>query len=142
MAFVANAYTNQDLFIAHDVSERLGDFVSRSERDAKPFSRQVDAWWLAMGIGVQLGRRTPLPEKTVKFNDGGILSSDPWRITHLEALALAEDGERALDSPSQVIRIASEYANTGFPWLLDQLLGEAEPILTLTNKLGEYISPK
>lgn len=138
MPVVANPYASQDLFIAQEVSERLADFVSRSDKDAKPFSRQVDAWWLAIGIGVQLSLRIPLPAKTVKFNDGAILSTDPWRITHLEALALAEEGEKALERPSQVIRIATEYANGGFSWLLDQLVGEAEPTLTLTNRLGEY----
>jgi hypothetical protein len=139
MADVINRYSNQDLFIAEDVRDRLGDFVSRSEKDGKPFARQVDAWWLAIGLGVQIGHRTPLPEKTVKFNDGGILSTDPWRITHLELLALADEGEAVLDSPSQVVRIASEYANTGYPWLIDQLLGEAEPTLTLMNRLSEYL---
>ena len=138
MPDVMNRYANQDLFLAQDVSEKLGDFVSRSDRDVKPFSRQVDAWWLAIGIGVRLGRRTPLPASTVKFNDGGILSSDPWRITHLEALALAEEGEQVMDSPAQVIRIAAEYANTGFPWLFEQLIGEAEPTLTLMNRLAEF----
>jgi hypothetical protein len=139
VADVVNRYANQDLFIAQEVSEQLANFVSRSDRDAKPFGRQVDAWWLAIGLGVKIGHRTPLPEKTVKFNDGSILSSDPWRITHLEALALAEGGEQAIDSPSQVIRIAAEYANTGFPWLIGQLLGEAEPTLTLMNRLDEHL---
>jgi hypothetical protein len=139
MADVVNRYANQDLFIAQDVSDQLSDFVSRSDKDAKAFARQIDAWWLAIGIGVKIGHRTPLPEKTVKFNDGGILSSDPWRIPHLEALALSEEGERILDNPSQVVRIASEYANTGFPWLISQMLGEAEPTLTLMNHLDEYV---
>lgn len=139
MADVANRYTNQDLFIAQDISEQLANFVSRSEKDARPFTRQIDAWWLAIGLGVKIGHRTPLPEKTVKFNDGGILSSDPWRITHLEALALAEGGAQVIESPNQVIRIASEYANTGFPWLINQLLGEAEPTLTLMNRLEEHL---
>lgn len=141
MIDVVNRYANQDLFISQEVSDRIGDFVSRSDKDAKPFARQVDAWWLAIGIGVKIGRRTPLPppDKTVKFNDGGILSTDPWRITHLEALALAEEGEEVIDSPGQVIRIASEYANTGFEWLIDKMLGEAEPTLRLMNELEEQL---
>lgn len=137
MAEVVNRYGNQDLYIAQTVSDRIGDFVSRSDKDARPFSRQVDAWWLAIGIGVKMGHRTPLPDKTVKFNDGGILSTDPWRIAHLEALALAEEGEQVIDSPRLVVRIASEYANTGFQWLIDQMLGEAEPTLKLMNSLAD-----
>jgi len=137
MVTVANPYASQDLFIAAEVSERIGDFVSRSDKDGKPFARQVDAWWLAIGIGVHIGRRSKLPDKTVKFNDGSILSTDPWRINHLELLALAEEGEFILDKPVQVIRIASEYANTGFPWLVEQLMGSHDPILTLMNRLPE-----
>lgn len=137
MVATVNPYAGQDLFIAADVSQRIGDFVSRSDKDGKPFARQVDAWWLAIGLGVHMGQRIKLPDKTVKFNDGAILSTDPWRITHLELLALAEEGEFVLDKPVQVIRIASEYANAGFPWLIEQLLGEAEPILTLMNRLSD-----
>ena len=140
MPAVANPYSNQDLFIAAEVSERMGDLVSRSERDGgRPFARQVDAWWIAIGIGLHLGQRTPLPEKTVKFNDGAILATDPWRIAHLELLALSQEGEAILESPAQVIKIASEYANTGFGWLIEKLLGEAEPTLTLTNRLSEFV---
>ncbi|HWA67416.1 MAG TPA: hypothetical protein VG899_13735 [Mycobacteriales bacterium] len=137
-AAVANPYANQDLFIASDVRDRMDDLVSRSAQDARPFARQVDAWWVALGIGVRLRQRTPLPDKTVKFNDGTILATDPWRITHLELLALAVEGKGVLDSPAQVIRIATEYANAGFAWLIEKLLGEAEPTLTLTNRLSEF----
>jgi hypothetical protein len=137
-AAVANPYANQDLFIAGDVSDRMGDLVSRSAQDERPFARQVDAWWVALDIGVRLGQRAALPDKTVKFNDGAILATDPWRITHLELLALAEEGNGILDSPAQVVRIATEYANAGFVWLIDKLLGEAEPTLTLTNRLSEF----
>jgi len=134
---VVNPYASQDLNIASEVSDRMPELVSRSESDARPFSRQVDAWWMAMVIGVWLGQRVALPRDTRKFNDGGILSSDPWRITHLELLALAEADETVLERPAQVIRIAAEYANGGFPWLFDQLVGVAEPNLTLINRLGD-----
>lgn len=135
---VVNPYASQDLYVATTVHARRFELVSRSDKDGKPFSRQVDAWWMAMAIGVRLGQRVPLPapQDTTKFNDGVVLASDPWRITQLEMLALAEEGEEVLDAPTQVIRIASEYANGGFPWLLDQLLGVQEPTLTLINRLG------
>ena len=134
---IANRYANQDLNIAKRHHDRLGTFVSRSGPDNQPFSRYVDAWWAAMAIGVRLGRRTPLPPEVIKFNDGRILSSDPWRITHLELLALAEAGPEALDRPADVIRRASEYANTGFPSLLAQLIGQNEPTLNLMLRVGE-----
>ena len=139
MVEVVNRYANQDLLIPNEVHERMGDIVARSDKDSKPFPRQVDAWWFGIGIGLRLGVRTPLPDKTVKFNDAGILSSDPWRITHLEALALSEEGESSLQNPAQVIRIASEYATTGLLWMAEQTLGEAEPTLKLMNSVGDLI---
>lgn len=137
MVDVVNRYANQDLFLADDHHAQLADYVSRSEKDGKPFARQVDAWWVAMGIGVRLGQSSALPEKKTKFNVAGILSSDPWRITHLELLALSEEGPDVLDSPNRVIEIASGYANAGMPWLLNQMIGEAEPTLALVNHLSE-----
>jgi hypothetical protein len=139
MSAVVNPYVTQDLFIAEDFHTRLGDFVSRSTRDGLPFARQVDAWWIAIGVGVRIGAPTPLPERRVKFNDGAILNSDPWRVTHLELLALAQGGEEALREPAQVIRIASEYANTGLGWLMETLVGEPEATLTLLNRLQEHL---
>ena len=85
------------------------------------------------------GLRDPLPEKRVKFNDGAILSTDPWRIVHLELLAIAEEREAVLENPRPVIRVALEYANGGFPWLLEQLVGEAEPTLRLMNRMDEVL---
>ena len=133
---ITNRYANQDLYIAKRNHERVGTFVSRNVRDNKPFSRYVDAWWAAMTIGVHLGRTTPLPPEVIKFNDGRILTSDPWRITHLELVALAEAGPESLDRPVDVIRLASEYANTGFPYLLDELIGQNEPTLNLVIRVG------
>lgn len=136
MALVANPYASQDLFIAGEVSDRIGDLVSRSEKDnSKPFARQVDAWWFAMCIGLRQGQRTKLPDRKVKFNDGGILASDPWRITQLELLTLSNLGLEALQTPTATIRMASEFSQTGFVWLLEEVLGVAEPNLTLLNAL-------
>lgn len=135
--YVLNPYASQDLFISAENSDRLGPFVSRAERDGRPFARQVDAWWLAMLVGVRDGLRTEIVGRSVKFNDGGVLASDPSRITHLELLAVAEEGVEVLQRPAQVIRIATEYAHTGFDWLFEQLIGEAEPALTLANRLGD-----
>jgi hypothetical protein len=140
MADVANRYAGLDLFVARNVHEGMTDLVSRSDADGKPFARQVDLWWVAIGIGLQVGRRSPLPppEERVKFNTAAILSSDPWRIIHLELLALAEEGADALDNPNRVLLIAGEYAATGLKWIVEHLIGEVEPILTLMNRLDEF----
>jgi len=139
MADVVNRYANLDLFIGQQFHDRLGEYVSRSEKDGKPFARQVDGWWVAMGVGVRQGQRLALSpaDKAVKFNTAAILTSDPWRITHLELLALSEEGPDVLDNPGRVVQIAGEYANAGFRWLLDQMTGEAEATLALMNHFAE-----
>lgn len=142
MTDIANRYATTDLFLAADYHDQVGQYVSRSPSDTKPFSRQVDLWWAALCVGVQLGHRTALPdrERLVKFNTGAILGTDPWRITHMELLALDEEGQEVLLDPSRVVQIASEYAMTGLPWLCDQMLGEADPVLSLFNRLDEVLS--
>ena len=45
-----------------------------------------------------------------------------------------------LDKPAEVIRMASEYANTGFPHLFEHLIGQPEPTLNLMMRLDEAAS--
>lgn len=138
MAEAVNRYVNIDMFIPSDLHNRIDSFVSQSDAEPRPFERQIDLWWAGLALGVRIGNRTPMPEKRVKFNTAAILSSDPWRITHLELLALVEEGQEVLNAPGRIIEIASEYANTGLRWIVDALLGEAEPILTFVNRLSEF----
>jgi hypothetical protein len=142
---VVNRYATQDLYVAKEHHEQMQNYVARTDKDGRPFARQVDIWWAAIGLGVCIGHRTPLPvgdKATVKFNSAAILNTDPWRIVHLELLALAEEGPEVLDDPSLVIHIASEYAATGLTWALEKMLGEAQPTLTLMNRLGEFLPEK
>lgn len=142
-AMLKNRYASIDLHLINEVHTRVDTLVSRSAGDPAPFERQIDLWWFGVGIGVAQGRRTPMPPaiNITKFHTGVVLDSDPWRIVHLELLALAEEGKKALENPSRVIRIASEYANTGTLWLSNELVGEAEPILALTNIISEFRTP-
>ena len=139
MASVDNPYVAIDLHLLSDVHARVESLVvNRSSNELAPFDRQIDFWWAGIGIGVALGQRTPTTAAVTKFNTGIILNSDPWRITHLELLALSEDGAEAISDPKRVIRIASEYANTGTLWLSSKLVGEPEPILALANLMVEF----
>lgn len=128
-------YGNQDLWLPKGFHAEFRDrLVDRSDvRTA--FPRQVDLWWYALGIGVVERRRTPLPDRDqlVKFNDGGILESDPWRVTHLEMLALAEEDQSAATTASTVVQIANEYAITGCSVLTDSLRGVID---TQTHLIG------
>ncbi len=135
----SNHYSNQDLYIAKEFHEVLQNYLTRKELKDLPFARQIDAWWLALCIGVKIKQRTPLPENKVKFNDGSILDTDPWRLTHLELIALSENNEEILNAPKKVIRIANEYANTGFEWITNKIVGDPDASLTLLHSIKEFI---
>lgn len=138
---ISNPYANQDLFWPTEFHKHHVKALQGRGDVRKPFQRQIDLWWCALCLGVRLGRRTRLGprERLVKFNDGGILSSDPWRITHLELLALAEFGEEGLDNPADTIQMAAEYAASGASIIGEICVGAAEPTLTLLTQLPDYL---
>ena len=72
-------YGNQDLCCPRASTQNSRTALSTRSKVRSAFPRQVDLWWYAIGIGITEGHRTPLPDRDelVKFNDGGILESDP-----------------------------------------------------------------
>ena len=125
-------YGNQDLWLPksfHAEFVENVDHVVRRSNVRAAFPRQVDLWWYALGMGVAEGRRTPLPDRAqlVRFNNGEILGANPWRITHLELLALVEEGKLAPTNAATVIRIGNEYAITGCAILTERLRGVLDP---------------
>lgn len=123
-------YRDQDLWMPsgfHKEFVETNILVSRGDAWA-PFARQIDLWWYALSVGVGMRERTTLPPRNqlVRFNDGGILHSDPWRITHLELLMLSEQGPDGDNSPAAITQMANEYAVTGFGALTEQLRAVAD----------------
>lgn len=136
----SNPYAAQDLFVPKQWHESYQRYTSMSrsegrDLDGVPFPRMIDMWWTALGIGVREGQRSPLGKEPVKFADGAILGSDPWRIAHLGLLAVAEDGEDILTHPSEVIRLACEFAATGSGILIEAMAGHARPMKPLASTL-------
>jgi len=101
----------------------------QSEPDRTPFRRYVDLWWAGMCVGVRLGLPTKVAEWH-KFIDGTVLISDPWRILHLQAIAIAHFGNAdAVRDPTSVINLANEFAATGLPLIIDAVRNPAsDPI--------------
>ena len=142
MAEIVTPYTSQDLFLTKVFdNEFANELVSRSVDGPQPFPRKIDLWWVAVVVGAALGHRTPLPpaDKLTKFNTGAILGREPWRVTNLELLALASEGEDIISKPSDVVRIGHEYAMTGLEWIADRLRGSSQPLLTLMTSLEEIL---
>jgi hypothetical protein len=133
MSGVVNRYAGIGLFMA----ERTHDSISQFVGPTKPFTRYIDAWWLGLCVGVKFNKGQPEVGKRIKFMDGNILGSDPWRITHLELLALAEEGAEVVKQPGRVVAIATNYANYGLNWLVEEcLLENLEPKVVLLTKLN------
>ena len=149
MTSVNFGYRGQDLWIPKSFQDEFLEVLVGMADPRRPFSRQIDLWWFAFCVGVELGVRTPLPSRDnrVRFNEAGILESDPWRITHLELFALSElgvgdasgreSGESSDVAPGQVMQMANEYANTGFLDIRDGIRGLGDPQLYFVNGLRQ-----
>jgi hypothetical protein len=113
------------------------DSGAKADIDRAPFRRYVDLWWAGLCIGVQEGHRTR-PERWHTFETGVRLGSDPWRIFHLELLAIGETGgTEVLANPAEVVNMANEYAATGIPILVDAMTGQSSPIWAASQLLRE-----
>jgi hypothetical protein len=133
MAEVINRYASADLFMPDDLHRVIREHVGVTQ----PFPRQIDAWWIGFCLGVRHGQTRPLPapDKRVKFMDGAVLSSDPWRLIQLELVAVGLRGEEILTRPREVVQLATEHANYGLEMLVSALTGQNEPTLALMNFL-------
>lgn len=143
MPAIANPYVNHDLKFPEQHKDDLEKYTSRyrsedgstKDIDRSPFDRFVDFWWAAIGVGVCEGRISDTGHSK-KFVTGVVLSQDPWRITHLELLAIAHKGSAdVVGKPSEVIEIANGYAATGAPIIVEILLKKSEPIWDVSNYL-------
>ena len=133
-------YRDQDLWMPTSFHREFVETNVLVDRNANtPFARQVDLWWYAVGLGVRANERTPLPMRSqlTRFNDGGILGADPWRITHLELLVLGEEGEEAAADPAKVLQTANEYAVTGFRILTEELRTVNDPQSHLVSLISQ-----
>lgn len=142
-AAVANPYANIELKIPSQYSEDFRKYTSRGKTeegvnkdiDRSPFALYVDLWWTSICVGISLGRLSDT-DNSEKFVTGVVLNQDPWRITHLELLAIAHTGStNVIGKPSDVIGIANGFAATGVPILVEILLKKSEPIWDVSNYL-------
>ena len=139
---------NQNLRIPEEYYERVTRFTMTKQseadrnRDNIPFERYVDIWWAALCIGVQEGRRTKIEGKNwhTFVRAGEVLPSNPWRLFQLQLMAVGvSNSTDILANPGDLINMANEYAATGLPLLLDEIVGSQTPIWSMTRFLEKRI---
>jgi hypothetical protein len=131
-------YISQDLYLPRDFDDEFSDLLVDAKRSAdKPFPRKVDLWWSTICIGAALGEFRSVPKDRIKFNTGQVFANEQWRVAHMELLALARDGEKALKHPTRVVEIAEEYGMAGIEWITARLRGSNRPAFKLLMELEE-----
>jgi len=91
----------------------------QSDPDRTPFRRYVDLWWAGICVGVKVGQPTKVADWH-KFIEGSVLISDPWRILHLQAIAIAYfKNAEVIKDPAAVINVANEFSATGLPLIIE-----------------------
>ncbi len=117
-------------------------FNANADPDKKPFRRYIDAWWAGMCLGIKLGQRKELmQDQWHRFNDGTPLSADPWRIIHLQLLAVGLTADvNILDDPGRIVHMANEYAASGLPLLFERMNQIPEAIMNASEFLREHCS--
>ena len=149
-AAIANPFVNIELKIPSQYFEDFEKYTGRfkdedgvaKDIDRSPFERYFDFWWTAIAVGVAEGRISNTNHWR-KIVTGVVLSQDPWRITHLQLLAIAHTGRaEIITKPGEVIDIANDYAATGVPILVDILLKKSEPIWDVSNYLKKLAVPE
>ena len=140
---------NQNLRFPDDQYDNVQRFTMTKQsaadrnRDNIPFERFVDIWWIALCIGVQEGHRTKIEPKNwhTFVRAGEVLPSNPWRLFQLQLLAIGVSGSTdILSKPADLIAMANEYAATGLPILLDEVVGSQAPIWDMTRFLERRVA--
>ena len=142
MEALISGLQNQGLRIPKEHLENVRRFTmtgqteSGKNRDDIPFELYVDLWWLALCVGIQEDRRTHVePNRWHQFvRAGEVLPSTPWRLFQLQLIAIGKsDSTDILSKPGELISMANEYAATGLPLLLNEVLGSQVPIWAMTS---------
>ena len=142
MEALISGLQNQGLRIPIEHLENVRRFTMTGQtergknRDDIPFERYVDIWWLALCLGIKEDRRTRIePNRWHQFvRAGEVLPSTPWRLFQLQLMAVGKTGStEILSKPGELIGMANEYAATGLPLLLNEVLGSQVPIWAMTS---------
>lgn len=107
-----------------------------------PFERQVDFWYFAFLLAVNENLPSVKESDAYNATTAAILSSEPYRITHIQAVFLGLHNDlEALSEHRKVFDFALEMANAGIPNLI-QILSDNEnrPIWNILDKIEEIVN--
>ncbi|MDI5922708.1 hypothetical protein QLQ86_18215 [Halomonas sp. LR5S13] len=114
---------------------------SRVSREQAPFDRQVDFWYCSFLIAIKEKYHLEEAKDTYNVTPASILSSDGYRITHIQSAYLSITGDLdGLANNRKVFDFANDYAIAGTPYLL-QILGEMsqKPLWNILDKLEQEL---
>lgn len=144
-----NPFASFDLFLPNIYKEKIDKFTRtsglRSGALISPFPRQIDFWFSAFLVGVA-EKLDPIDERdSYKFNQGAILSQDPYRIVAIQITALGRTKDISiLTEPKKMLDLASGLAFAAIPRLIGVLddPDEDKPLWNLLNLFEKLSAPK
>ena len=147
-----NPFQTQEFSINIAYHERIKDFTSKGSGEGEyegisgqPFKRMIDAWLLAVALGSMTGLPaldlTGLELKS--FITGSVLQKDLDAICFLMSIAVSATGDAYIvDNPSKMIKIATGFAELGFPILFElSKTGELGSTENLARGLVKSLTP-
>lgn len=127
----------------HDDMVRYSQREGKAILDQSPFPRMIDLWFAALCVAARLkfGPVDYSKSETRKFQEGSILSSDPWRVHTIMLIAIAHtDSVEVVAEPRKMLTIASGLAVAGLPRVFEMIKdGTGDPIWNLSDAVAAMI---
>ena len=140
-----NPFSNFNIEMPKKYADQIKRFcvtgTSSTSGDLTPFERQVDFWYCAFVLAVKQELPPVEEQETYNVIAASILSTDSYRVTHIQAayLSLTKDVAGLADN-RKVFDFAIRLANAGIPQLI-QVLDDIEqkPLWNILDKTEELI---
>lgn len=135
-----NPFAQYDIEMPRSYKDKIATFcttgsVKRSKIRA-PFYRQVDFWYAAFLIAVKRGLEPVHERDTYKVTPASILSTNAWRVPHIQAAYLVlTQNVSGLAENRKIFDFALSMANAGIPSLIQLLeVDDDDPMWALLDE--------
>jgi len=115
---------------------------SATSGDITPFERQVDFWFCAFVLAVKKELPPVEEHETYNVTAASILSTDPYRVTHIQAVYLSFTKDvTGLSDNRKVFDFAINLANAGIPLLIQTLDdNDQKPLWNILDEIEAMMS--